>query len=88
MAENEGDRTNNDAADAGGTGEGGGMFEGDGLSEPGGGSAIHSEEAAGTDPAGFDPGNAGGTGEGGGARSRPGDWNPNEHSGGGGGEVY
>jgi len=84
MAENEGDIMNNDGSDAGSGGEGEGVFGGERVGEPGGGggSAAQGEEAAGADPAGLDQ-----QGEGGG-RKRPGDWNPNEHSGGGGGEVY
>lgn len=84
MAENEGDVMNDDAADAGAGGEGEGVFVGERVGEPGGGgSAAQGEEAAGADPAGLNP-----QGEGGGERKRPGDWNPNEHHGGGGGEVY
>lgn len=79
----EGDRTNNDAADAA-TAGGGQMDEG-GAGQPASGS-----EAAGGDPAGFEPSGAGDPsqwGESGGESSRPGDWNPGEHSGGG-GELY
>jgi hypothetical protein len=67
------------------------VFAGAGASEGGGGaSAIHSEEASGADPAGFDAGGVGDPrSEGGGGTStgsRPGDWNPGEQS--GGGELY
>jgi len=83
----EGDRTNNDAADAGTAGGGG--IDGGGASQPTSGS-----EAAGNDPAGFEPSGVGEPrqqgGEGGGEGTRPGDWNPGEHSGSGGsgGELY
>jgi hypothetical protein len=79
----EGDRTNNDAADAG---TAGGRFDDGGAGQPTSGS-----EAAGNDPAGFessgvgDPPQQGGEG-GGGESSRAGDWNPGEYS--GGGELY
>jgi hypothetical protein len=96
MAQGEGDRTNNDAADAG-TG-GGGVFEEGGAGAPASGS-----EAAGNDPAGMESSgvgdprqqqeggaegvHGGGGHEGGGRGERAGDWNPGEHSGGG-GELY
>jgi hypothetical protein len=83
----EGDSTNNDAADS--TAGGGGAIEEGGAGRPTSGS-----EASGADPAGFEPsgvgdaaGEGGGGGEGEGSGSRPGDWNPGEHSGGG-GELY
>ena len=82
----EGDSTNNDAADAGTPG--GGQIEEGGAGRPTSGS-----EAAGGDPAGFessgvgDPQQQQGEGGGGGESSRPGNWNPGEHSGGG-GELY
>ena len=94
----EGDRTNNDAADAGteGVREVGNREEG--VREIGnraGGAASAGSEAACGDPAGFessgvgDPQQGGGGGEGGGGDrpGRAGDWNPGEHSGGG-GELY
>lgn len=77
----EGDETNNDAADS--SAGGGGAIEEGGEGRPTSGS-----EAAGADPAGFEPSGVGDRqGEGGGQGSRPGDWNPGEHSGGG-GELY
>jgi hypothetical protein len=81
----EGDSTNNDAADAG-TAGGGGIDDG-GASRP-----TSSEEAAGGDPANFDASGVGARqqedgGEGGAERTRPGNWNPGERSGGG-SEVY
>ena len=77
----QGDRTNNDAADAG--------AEGSERSE--GQSAVTSgAEVTGNDPAGVGEGraSAAGAGQGGnaGEGSRPGDWNPGEQS--GGGELY
>lgn len=81
----EGDVTNNDAADARKAG-GGDTPEGGAGEQPTSGS-----EAAGADPAGFEPSGVGdpateGGGEGG-QGSRPGDWNPGEQSGSG-GELY
>lgn len=79
----EGDRTNNDAADAGTAG--GRVDDGGAAGQPTSGS-----EAAGNDPAGFEPSGVGDPrrqGEGGNEGTRPGDWNPGEH-GGGGGELY
>ena len=81
----EGERTNEDAADAG---TAGGRIDESGAGQPASGS-----EAAGNDPTGFEPSGVGDPqqqGEdGGGESSRPGDWNPGEHSGGGGGgELY
>ncbi len=80
----EGDRTNNDAADAG--------TEGvvDAIEEGGSGQPTPGSEATGADPAGFEPSGVGDPqtrgGEGGGQSPRPGDWNPGEQS--GGGELY
>ena len=71
----EGDVTNNDAADAGTAGVVDAIEEGGAGQQPAAGA-----EATGADPAGFEPS---GVGE----ASRPGDWNPGEHSGGG-GEDY
>jgi hypothetical protein len=80
----EGERTHDDAADAGAAG---GRVEDGGAGRPASGA-----EAAGNDPAGFEPSNVGEPrrqgGEGGGGGARPGDWNPGERSGGGGGELY
>ena len=87
MAQGEGDRTNNDAADAGTGGEAS-VFE-----EGGAGAPTSGSEAAGNDPAGLessgvgDPQQQSGGGEGGGESPRAGDWNPGEQSGGG-GELY
>jgi hypothetical protein len=79
----EGDRTNNDAADAGTEGVVDAIEEGGAGQQPTSGS-----EATGADPAGFEPSGVGDrAGEGGGEGSRPGDWNPGEQSGGG-GELY
>ena len=84
----EGDRTNNDAADAGAEGVVDAIEEGGaGQQQPTSGA-----EAAGADPAGFEPSGAGdpaseGRGAGSGSDRRPGDWNPGEQSGGG-GELY
>ena len=83
----EGDRTNNDAADAGAEGVVDAIEEGGAGRQPTSGS-----EATGADPAGFEPSGVGdprgaGEGGGGGEAPRPGDWNPGEHSGGG-GELY
>ena len=79
----EGDQTNNDAADARKAG-GGDTPEGVAGQQPTSGS-----EAAGADPAGFEPSGVGdpATQGGEGSGPRPGDWNPGEQSGGG-GELY
>ena len=82
----EGDRTDNDAADAGTEGVVDAIEEGGAGQQPTSGA-----EVTGADPAGFEPAGVGdpqGAGKGGGGEaSRPGDWNPGEHSGGG-GELY
>ena len=82
----EGESSNNDAADAATAGE---SIDDGGEARPTSGA-----EAAGQDPAGFEPSGVGDRqqqqqgGEGGGTEtSRAGDWNPGEHSGGG-GELY
>ena len=74
----EGDVTNNEAA----AGGGGATEEGGAGRQPASGS-----EAAGADPAGFEPSGVGDPANEGGQGSRPGDWNPGEQSGGG-GELY
>ena len=80
----EGDVTNHDAADAGPAGVVDAIEEGGAGQQPAPGA-----EATGADPAGLEPPGVGGRqGEGGGGEApRPGDWNPGEHSGGG-GELY
>jgi hypothetical protein len=92
----EGDRTNNDAADAGTEGVREVGHRAEGGREVGNRAEGAGSEAAGADPAGFessgvgDPqqgGGEGGEGGGGGRSGRAGDWNPGEHSGGG-GELY
>ena len=79
----EGESTNNDAADAGTTGGDSNIDEG-GASQPTSGT-----EAAGNDPAGFEPSGVGApqAEDEGDQPSRAGDWNPGEQSGGG-GELY
>jgi hypothetical protein len=72
----EGEETNTDAADAGPAGVVDAIEEGEAGQQPTSGAG-----ATGADPAGFEPSGVGGE------ASRPGDWNPGEHSGGG-GEVY
>ena len=80
----EGDVTNDDAADAGTEGVVEAIEEGGAGRRP-----TPGAEATGADPEGFEPSGVGDRqGEGGGEASRPGDWNPGEHSGGGGGELY
>ena len=83
----EGESINNDAADAATAGES--------IDDGGDARPTSGAEAAGQDPAGFEPSGVGDRqhqegGEGGGRAetSRAGDWNPGEHSGGGGGELY
>jgi hypothetical protein len=79
----EGDRINDDAADAGTAGDGG-------IDDGGEGRLTSGAEAAGSDPAGFEPSGVADPrqqGDEGGESSRAGDWNPGARSGGG-GELY
>ncbi|HEX7955884.1 MAG TPA: hypothetical protein VF508_03025 [Pyrinomonadaceae bacterium] len=85
----EGDRTNNDAADAGteGVREGGNRTGGAAGAEAAGGDPAGFESLGVGDPRQQQQGGGQGEGEGGGQPGRAGDWNPGEHSGGG-GELY